>query len=96
MCRLRVFFPQATVGQHGLHEDEQTKKNAMTSAEDLGEYKGRWFSGATRRLMREAYWWRDDCERCDRVLEGVEGREGNSHNLLAKANARVEQPVIMT
>lgn len=26
----------------------------------------------------------------------VEGREGNSHNLLAKANARVEQPVIMT
>lgn len=41
MYRLRVFFPQATVGQHGLHEDEQTKKNAMTSAEDLGEYKGR-------------------------------------------------------
>lgn len=28
--------------------------------------------------------------------EGVEGREGNSHNLLVKANARVEQPVIMT
>lgn len=41
MYRLRMFFPQATVGQHGLHEDEQTKKNAMASAEDLGEYKGR-------------------------------------------------------
>lgn len=86
------------VGQHGLHEGEEKKKNAMTSAEDLGEYKGRWLSGAAGRLMREAYWWRDDCERCDRVLDGGRGvgGGGNSHNLLVKANARVEQPVIMT